>query len=94
MYTSKSIITWAKKKDLSLITLPSVSLDFLILESIAHPLKRQFHTKQYTTEKASLARFTQIFKKEMDQKSIQYIYNKYTKRLHDYRRAGGQMIKY
>ena len=42
----------------------------------------------------SLARFTQIFEKEMDQNAIQYMYNKYTKRLHDCRRAEGQKTKY
>jgi hypothetical protein len=93
-HTSKSTIAWAKKNDLPLITLPGVSPDFSILESMAHPLKQQFHAKQCTTEKASLARFTQIFEKEMDQKKIQFMYNKYTKRLHDCRRADGQMMKY
>ena len=64
------MIIWAKKKDLPLITLLGVSPDFLILEFMAHLLKRQFYVKRCTTEKASLARFTQIFEKEMDQKSI------------------------
>ena len=51
-------------------------------------------SKCCTTEKASLARFTQIFEKEMEQKTIQRMYNSYTKRFHDCRRAGGQMTKY
>ena len=45
-------------------------------------------------EKAGLAQFTQVFNEEMDQKKLQYLYNKYTKRLHDCKRAGGQMAKY
>jgi hypothetical protein len=76
-----------------LLTLPGVSPDLSILETMAHPLKKAFHVKRCTTEKASLARFKQIFE-EMDQKTIQNLYNSYTKRLHDCRRAGGQMTKY
>jgi hypothetical protein len=79
---------------LSLITLPGVSLDFFILKSMAYPLKKAFHLKRYTTEKASLARFKYIFKKEMNQEIIQNIYNSYIKRLHDCRRAEWQMTKY
>ena len=64
-----------------------------ILESMANLLKRKFHAKHCTTEKVALARFTEICE-EMDQKTIQRIYNKYTKRLHDCRHAKGQMTKY
>ena len=44
------------------------------------------------TQKKSvgLARFIQIFEKEMGKKTIQRIYNSYTKRLYGCRRAGGQ----
>jgi hypothetical protein len=76
-----------------LLTLPGVSPDLSILETMAHPLKKAFHAKRCITEKASLARFKQIFE-EMDQKTIQNLYNSYTKRLHDCKRAGGQMTKY
>lgn len=93
-HNSRVTIAWAKKHNLSLLTLPGVSPDFSILESMAHPLKRAFHSKRCTTDKAALARFTQIFEKEMEQKMIQYMYDYYTKRLHDCRRAGGQMTKY
>lgn len=79
---------------MSLIILPGVSLDFSILELIAYPLKKVFYLKRYTIEKASLARFKHIFKKEINQEMIQNIYNSHTKRLHDCRRAEGQMTKY
>ena len=61
---------------------------------MARPLKKKFHAKRYTIEAASKARFTQIFEEEMDQEMIQRIYDSYTKRLHDCRRANGQMTKY
>ena len=85
---------WAKANDLSLLTLPGVSPDFSILESMARPLKKKFHAKRCTTEAASKARFTQIFEEEMDQEMTQRMYDSYTKRLHDCRRADGQMTKY
>lgn len=93
-HTSKTTIAWAKKHGLPLLTLPGVSPDLSILESLAHPLKKAFHSRRCASEKAGLARFTQIFEEELDQKSIQYMYNYYTKRLHDCRRAKGQMTKY
>ena len=93
-YTSKLTEKWAKKHGLPLITLPGVSPDLLILESEAHLLKRAFHAQGCATEKASLARFTRIFNTEMDQKTIQYMYKYYIKRLHDVHRADGQMTQY
>jgi hypothetical protein len=93
-HTSKTTIAWAKKHGLPLLTLPGVSPDLSILESLAHPLKKAFHSRRCVSEKAGLARFTQIFEEELDQKSIQHMYNYYTKRLHDCRRARGQMTKY
>ena len=71
-----------------------MSPDFSVFELIARVLKKKFHAKRYVTEKAALARFTQIFEEEMDQDTIQDMYKSYTKRLHDCRRRGGQMTKY
>jgi hypothetical protein len=93
-HTSKATLKWARDNHISLITLPGVSPDFSILESMAHPLKRKFHAKRCTTEKAVIARFKQLFEEEMDQGTIQNMYNFYTKRLHDCRRAEGQMTKF
>jgi len=93
-HTSRSTLKWAKENNLRLLTLPGVSPDFSILESMAHPLKKAFHAKRCTTEKAGLARFKQIFEEEIDQGTIQNMYDYYTKRLHDCRRAEGQMTKY
>jgi hypothetical protein len=45
-------------------------------------------------KEAALKRFKTAFNKEIDQKKIQYWYNRYIKRLHDYKRAGGQMTTY
>jgi hypothetical protein len=57
-HTSKTTLAWAKQHNLPLITLPGVSPDFSILESMAHPLKKAFHARRCTIEKASLTRFT------------------------------------
>ena len=93
-HTSKATINWAKDNRIPLITLPGVSPDFSILEAIAHPIKRKFHAQRCTTERAAIARFQQLFEEEIDQYAIQNLYNWYTKRLHDCRRAGGQMTRY
>lgn len=93
-HRSIETLAWAKEHKLLLLTLPGVSPDFSILESMAHPLKRKFHSRRCTPQASSLVHFTRIFNKEMNQKMIQRMYNSYTKRLHDCRRANGQMTKY
>jgi transposase len=74
-HTSKATLTWAKKNNISLLTLPGVSPDLSILETLAHPLKRKFYSKRCTTNGAALSRFTKIFKEELDQITIQGMYN-------------------
>jgi hypothetical protein len=64
-HTSKETAAWAKRNHLDLLTLPGVSPDLSILETLAHPIKRKFHAHRCTTEKAALARFEQIFEKEI-----------------------------
>jgi len=93
-YTSKATIAWAQKHGLSLLTLPGVSPDLSILEIEAHPVKRKFHSRRCTTEKAAMARFKRVFMEELDQNQIQNLYNFYTLRLWDCRRAEGQMTKF
>jgi hypothetical protein len=46
VYIAKATEAWAKKNGLNLITFPGVLPDFFILESIAHPLKRKFHSRR------------------------------------------------
>jgi hypothetical protein len=93
-YISEVTKAWAEEHNLPLLTLPGVSPDFFILELMAYPLKRLFHSKRSASEKDALLHFTQVFKKEIDQKTIQHMYEYYTKRLHDCGRAEGQMTKY
>jgi hypothetical protein len=69
-HKSQATLTWAKENDIPLITLPGVSPDLSILETMAHPLKKKFHAKWCTTQRGSLARFIRIFKHEMDQGTI------------------------
>jgi hypothetical protein len=83
-----------KKYYIPVIIFPGVSPDLSIMESMASILKRKFHLRRYTIQEAALAWFKRIFKEEIDQTIIQYMYNRYTKRLHDCIRAKGQMIKY
>ena len=65
-YTSKKTTKYCLDNKIPVITLPKVSLNFSILESIAHLIKRRFHAKQCATEKATIARFLYLFKEEMD----------------------------
>jgi hypothetical protein len=57
---------------------------------MAYPIKRKFHAKRSTTEKAALARFRQLFKEEIEQCAIQNMYNWYPK---DYMIVGGLEAK-
>ena len=82
---------WAEQYYLPIITLPGVSPDFSICESIAHPLKRAFHSKRCASEGAGLYRFAKIFEQELDQEKINNVYDWYTRRLYACRVAGGQM---
>jgi hypothetical protein len=93
-HTCKATTAYIQKQGLSVITLPGVSPDLLILESMANPIKRKFHVQRCTTNGAALKRFTRVFNKELDKKTIQHCYDFYTKRLWDYKRAKGQMTSY
>lgn len=92
-HKSEAIIKWAKDNGLELITLPGCSPDFSIIESLAHTIKRKFHSIRCETEEA-MAQFKKIWEEEVDQKMIQHMYSCYTKRFHDCRRANGQMTQY
>jgi hypothetical protein len=93
-HTCKATTAYIQKQGLSVITLPGVSPDLSILESMANPIKRRFHARRCTTDGAALKRFTEVFDKELDRKTIQHYYDFYTKRLWDYKRARGQMTSY
>jgi hypothetical protein len=93
-HDSKGTEAWIKEHNLSVITLPGVSPDFSIFESMACTLKRKFHTKRTTTQRAALQRFTQIFKEELSDEMVHNQYKWYTKRLHECGRRDGQMTRY
>jgi hypothetical protein len=93
-HKSKGTTQWCKENHIDLITLPGVSPDLSILETMAHPVKKKFHARRCTTEKAAIARFHRIWTNEIDQEQIQGLYKWYTKRLHEYRRVKGQMTRY
>lgn len=52
----------AEKNNFSLLALPSNSSDFLIMETLAAPVKREFYAERSTTKKAAMARFKQVVK--------------------------------
>jgi hypothetical protein len=93
-HTSKGTQDWCKQNGLLVITLPGVSPDFSIFETLAHPVKQKFHKRRVTSEKDAFARFERIWHEETDQKSVQKMYKWYTKRLHECKRANGQMTRY
>jgi hypothetical protein len=93
-YTCKATTTYIQKQGLYIITLPSVSPDLSILESMANPIKRKFHAQRCTIDGAVLKRFTGVFNKELDKKTIQHYYDYYTKILWDCKRAKEQMTSY
>lgn len=93
-HKSSATLNWIERNSMSVITLPGASPDFSILETIVLSLKRKFYTRRCATEKAALARFTQIFEKEFDQKKVQELYSWFTKRLHKCKRLEGQMTRY
>lgn len=92
-HTSKATAKYAREQGITLLTLPGVSPDLSICETMANSLKRAFHARRCTTEKAALARFQLVFN-QMDQKKVQEQYTWYCKRLHECRRARGQMTRY
>lgn len=93
-HNSHTTRAWAKKQSLELLTLPGCSPDFSILETLASPLKRRFHSKYCEVEPQALARFQRLFLKEMDMEMVQGLYDKYLHRFEACRIANGQMTKY
>ena len=65
-YISKKATKYCLDNKILVITLSRVSLDFSILESIAHPIKRRFYAKRCAIKKAIIARFLYLFEEEMD----------------------------
>ncbi|XTI91671.1 hypothetical protein V2W45_1247473, partial [Cenococcum geophilum] len=45
-HKAKAIKDWVKKNSFKIIILPSNSPDFLIMETMAAPIKRKFHAKR------------------------------------------------
>ncbi|OCK91456.1 uncharacterized protein K441DRAFT_664741, partial [Cenococcum geophilum 1.58] len=53
-------LAWAKEWDLKLLILPSLLPDLLIVESLAHPIKKKFHLKRVEEEDTALERFIDV----------------------------------
>ena len=87
-------IKWARDYDLNLLILPGSSPNLLIMESLAHSVKKKFHTIRVKTKEEALEHFTDIWDNQLDQEQIAEYYNWYIKRLHKCKRADGQMTRY
>jgi hypothetical protein len=74
--------------------LPSQSPDLLIIESLAHPVKKKFHLKCIEEENTALEHFIDVWENQVDQEKILEIYSWYIKRLHECIRADGQITQY
>jgi hypothetical protein len=55
----RATIEWAKDYDLDLLTLPNSSPDLLIMESLAHLIKK-FHAIRVKSKKEALRHFIDI----------------------------------
>lgn len=93
-HDSKKVIAYCKKRGLATITSPGNSPDLSIMETMAHPIKKAFHSCRCTIENTALARFRKVFGEDTDQEKINEQFSWYTKRLHECIRLGGQMTKY
>ena len=65
-YKLKAIIKQVKKNRLELITLPSYLLDFLIIKSLAHIIKRKFYSIRCEIKEEVIAQFKKIQEEEVD----------------------------
>ncbi len=92
-HTSKATTKYARENNIKLMTLPGVSPDFSIAETMARPMKRAFHARRVASEQAAIARFMQLFN-EIEQEKVRKLDTWYTKRFWECRRAGGQMTRY
>jgi hypothetical protein len=93
-HTSKATEAFCRKNHIDFITLPGVSPDFSIFETLAQGLKKKFHARRCTTVSAAKARFERIWIEELDQNKVKELYSWYTKRLHECERQDGQMTRY
>ncbi|TVY53541.1 hypothetical protein LCER1_G004484, partial [Lachnellula cervina] len=74
-HKSNIVANWAKKHKMPLITLPGLSPDLSIIESMANPVKKKFHSRKCKTQEESEAWFLEVWNQEMDQDTIRYMYN-------------------
>ncbi|OCK93275.1 uncharacterized protein K441DRAFT_662075, partial [Cenococcum geophilum 1.58] len=54
-------LAWVKEWDLKLLTLPGLSPDLLIVESLAYPIKKKFYLKRVEEEDIALERFIDVW---------------------------------
>ncbi|KAH7418803.1 hypothetical protein BKA64DRAFT_564688, partial [Cadophora sp. MPI-SDFR-AT-0126] len=93
-HLSKETDNWVKANNLRVLTLPGVSPDFSVFESLAAPLKKRFHAIRSASYEGALKRFHKVFMRDIPQESVQNLFNKYPRRLEAYREREGQITKY
>jgi len=69
-HDSKVVTDYIKARGLSVITRPGNSPDLLIIETMAHPVKKAFHSRRCASKKTALARFRKVFGEDTDQEKI------------------------
>ena len=60
------------------------------METMAHPIKKAFHSRRCASEKTALARFRKVFREDTDQEKINEQFSWYTKRLQNVLDLGGK----
>ncbi|CZR68709.1 uncharacterized protein PAC_18608 [Phialocephala subalpina] len=65
-HDSKATTDWAKKHGIKLLTSPGNSPDLSIIESMAHPIKKKFHSRRCASQSVALERFREVFREYTD----------------------------
>ncbi|TVY89446.1 hypothetical protein LAWI1_G004083, partial [Lachnellula willkommii] len=74
-HSSKKVAEWARQHKMRILTLPGVSPDLSIIETMANTVKRLFHSKKCSIEEGAMSWFMEVWDQEMDQNTIQRSYN-------------------
>ena len=90
----KVVKDYIKAQGLSIIISLGNSPNLLIMEIIAHPIKKTFYLRRCASKKTALARFKKGFGEDIDREKINKQFTWYTKRLPECIRLGGQITKY
>ncbi len=66
----KILKDYIKARGLSIITSLGNSPNLLIMETMAHPIKKTFYSRRRASKTTALARFKKVFGEDTDQEKI------------------------